>query len=50
MCILRDLPQQKNPSALSLESSAPNFICSHIFMEIFVFYKTGKKRGNKKIK
>jgi hypothetical protein len=26
----------------------PNFICSHVPMEIFLFYKTGKKPGNQK--
>jgi hypothetical protein len=27
--------------------SSPNFVCSHIPMEIFLFYKMGKKWGNK---
>jgi len=36
--ILRDLPQQKNLRALCLGSS-PNFICSHVSMEIFIFRK-----------
>jgi len=43
MCILRDLPQQKNPRALS-GGSFPNFICSHVPMGIFLLYETGKKR------
>jgi hypothetical protein len=34
--IMRDLPQQKNPRALCWQSS-PNFICSHVPMEIFYF-------------
>jgi len=40
-------PQQKNPRALC-QGSSPNFKCSHISMEIFLFYEIGKKRGNKK--
>jgi hypothetical protein len=46
MCILRDLPQQKNPRVLC-RGSSPIFIYSHIHMEIFLFYKMGKKQGNK---
>jgi hypothetical protein len=26
----------------------PNFICSHVPIEVFLFYKMGKKQGNKK--
>jgi hypothetical protein len=26
----------------------PNFTCSHIPMEIFLFYERGKKQGNQK--
>jgi hypothetical protein len=47
MCILRDLPQQKNPKVLC-QGSPPNFICFHVPMEIFLFCETGKKQGNKK--
>jgi hypothetical protein len=47
MCILRDLLKQKNPKPLC-QGSSPNYICSHIPMEIFLFYKVGKKQGNKK--
>jgi hypothetical protein len=47
MCILRELPHQKNPKVLC-RGSSPNSICSHIPMEIFIFYGTGKKRGNQK--
>ncbi len=36
LCILRDLPQQKNPRVVC-QGSSPNFICSHVPMEIFVF-------------
>jgi hypothetical protein len=36
MCILRDLPQQKNPGALC-PGSTPNFICSHVPGEILLF-------------
>jgi hypothetical protein len=48
MCILKDLPQQKNPRVLCNWGNSPNFICSHIPMEIFLFYETGKKLVNKK--
>jgi len=47
MCILKDLPQQKNPRVLCWGNS-PNFISSHIPMEMFLFYETGKKLVNKK--
>jgi hypothetical protein len=47
MRILRDLPQQKNPRVLC-RGSSPNFICSHVPMEIFLFYEIGKKWGNEK--
>ncbi len=47
MCILRDLPQQKNTRPLCWGSS-PNFICSHIPMETFLCYQTGKKQVNKR--
>ncbi len=46
MCILRDLPQQKNPRPLCCRSS-PNFICSCVPTKIFLFYEMGKKQGNK---
>jgi hypothetical protein len=42
MCILRDLPQQKNCKVLCRGSST-NFICSYNPMKIFLFYETGKK-------
>jgi hypothetical protein len=42
MCILRDLPQQKNSKVLCW-ASFPNFIGSYIPMEIFLFYETGKE-------
>jgi hypothetical protein len=42
ICIFMDLPQQKNTRALCPRSS-PNLICSHIPMEIFLFYETVKK-------
>jgi len=41
------LPQQKNPRVLSWGSS-PNFICSHVPMEIFLFYEMRKRGGNEK--
>ncbi len=47
VCILRDLPQQKNPRVLCWGSSL-NYICSHVPMEIFGFYEMRKKGGNKK--
>jgi hypothetical protein len=47
VCILRDLPQQKNSRELC-QGSSHNFICSHVLMKIFLFYETGKKQGNKK--
>jgi len=47
MCILRDFPQHKNPRALC-RGGSPNFIRSHVPIEIFPFYETGKKWGNKK--
>jgi hypothetical protein len=46
-CILSDLPGHKNPIVLCWGSSH-NFICSHVPMEIFNFYKMGKKQRNKK--
>jgi len=42
------LSQQKNPRALCRGGSSPNFICSRVHMEIFIFYETGKKPRNKK--
>jgi len=42
LCILRDIPQQKNPRALC-QGSSPNFICSHLPMEIFLFKKESRK-------
>jgi len=42
MCILRYLPQQKNPKVLCWGSST-NFICSYNPMKIFLFYETGRK-------
>jgi hypothetical protein len=45
---LRDLPQQKNPKALWLGSSL-NFICSHVPMEIFIFYELRKQGGNERL-
>jgi hypothetical protein len=41
MCILRDLPHEKNPRPLC-QGSSPNFICSHVPMEIFLLYEIGK--------
>jgi hypothetical protein len=41
------LPQQKKPRVLCWGSS-PNFICSHVPMEIFLFYEMRKKGGNEK--
>jgi len=49
MCIfLRDLSKQKNPRVLCRGEFSPNFICSHVPMEVFLFNKMGKKQGNKK--
>jgi hypothetical protein len=48
MCILKDLPQQKNPRVFFCWGNSPNFICSHIPMEIFLFYEAGKNLGNQK--
>jgi hypothetical protein len=45
MCILRDLPQQKNPRE-SYVGGAPTIL--YVPMEIFLFYKMGKKQGNTK--
>ncbi len=42
MCILRDLPQQKNLRALC-RGSSPNFICSHVPMEILGNRKEPRK-------
>jgi hypothetical protein len=42
MCILRDLPQQKNLRPMCWGRS-PNFTCSHIPIEIFNFLQTGKQ-------
>ncbi len=36
----------ENPKGLMPGGSSPNFICSHVPMEIFLFYKMGKKWGN----
>ncbi len=47
MCILRNLPHQSNPRAIN-PRELPNFICSHVPMEIFLFDKMGKKGGNEK--
>jgi hypothetical protein len=47
MCILSDLPKHKNPMVLCWRSSS-NFICFHVPMEIFHFYKMGKQQRNKK--
>jgi len=41
------LPQQNNPRVLCWGSS-PNFICSHVPMEIFLSYEMRKKGGNEK--
>jgi hypothetical protein len=48
MCNLRDLPQQRNPRALC-RGELPNVICSHVPMEIFLFYETGKKQKKRKL-
>jgi hypothetical protein len=47
MCILRNLPQQKNPRTLCWGSS-PNFICFQVPMEIFLFREWEEKGGDKK--
>ncbi len=47
MCFLRDLPQQKNLRGDML-GELPNFLCSQVPMEIFLFHKIGKKWGNQK--
>jgi hypothetical protein len=47
VCILRDLPHPNNPRLLYRQRSS-KFMCSHVPMEIFLFYETGKKPGNKK--
>jgi len=47
VCILRDLRKQKNSRQLC-QGSFHNFICSHVSIEIFLYYETGKKQGNKK--
>jgi hypothetical protein len=44
---LEGCPPTEDPRALCSRSS-PNFICSHVPMEIFLYYETGKKQGNKK--
>jgi hypothetical protein len=44
---LRDLPQQKNLRGDML-GELPNFLCSQVPMEIFLFHKIGKKWGNQK--
>jgi hypothetical protein len=31
-----------------MQVKLPDFICSHVPMEIFLFYEMGKKCGNKK--
>jgi hypothetical protein len=40
-------PQAEEPQCL-MPGVLPNFVCSHVPMEIFLFYKTGKKPGNQK--
>jgi hypothetical protein len=47
MSILSDLRQQGTLGRYAREF--PNFICSHVPTEIFIFYKTGMKPGNQKI-
>jgi hypothetical protein len=47
LCILRDFPQQKNPRVVC-QGSSPNFICSHVPMEIFLFFM--KVERSKEIK
>jgi hypothetical protein len=39
MCILRDLPQQKEPRELRCWGSYPNFICSHVPCKHFFYAK-----------
>jgi hypothetical protein len=46
MCILSDLPQQKNLRAF-FQGNSPNLLCSHVPMEIFLFFEMGKRQGNK---
>jgi hypothetical protein len=33
--------------SMSILRELPNFICSHIPLEIFLIYKMGKKQGNR---
>jgi hypothetical protein len=44
MCILRDLPQQKNPRALCRGRSP----ILYVPMEIFLLHERRKKKGNQK--
>jgi hypothetical protein len=52
--ILRDLPPPLSPNKRTLghyaEGSSPNFICSHVPMEIFLFNETRKKEARKLLK
>jgi hypothetical protein len=41
-------PQQKNSTRALCQGNSPNFICSHVPMEIFLFYQMRKRQGNKK--
>jgi hypothetical protein len=47
MCIFEGSSPTKEPQSVMLVIS-PNFICSHVPMEEFHFYKMGKKPGNKR--
>jgi hypothetical protein len=48
MSILRDLPQQKKNPRVICPGISPQVICSHVPMEMLLFYEMGKKPGNKK--
>jgi len=48
LCVFWGISPSRRTLGRYVWGSSPNFTCSHIFMEIFLFYQTGKKRGNKK--
>jgi hypothetical protein len=48
MCILRDLPKQKNPGPLC-RGNFPSFMCSHVPMEIFFSMKWQKCEEIKRV-
>jgi hypothetical protein len=48
MCILRDLSPGRRTLGHYAPGELPNLICSHVPMEVFLFYERGKKKGKSK--